>query len=95
MAILDSDRKILPIFDIQVTLMLLTKFQVNWIFGSGEEAKIDFQDGGHGGHFGFPIETILAIFDQSVTLMLPIKFEVNWPFNQEKKRKNRFARWRL
>ena len=41
--------------------------------------KIDFQDGGHGGHFGFPIGTILAIFDLQVTPMLPIKYRVNWP----------------
>ena len=27
--------------------MLPTKFQVNWPFVSGEEAKTDFQDGGH------------------------------------------------
>ena len=25
--------------------------------------KIDFQEGGHGGHHGFPIGTILTIFD--------------------------------
>ena len=102
-----------------------TMFQVNWTFGSGEEAKnrfsrwmpswisdrnnfsyflstshpdvsyqvtsqsalrirkrskkIDFQDGRHGGHHGFPIVTILAIFDLQVTLMLPTKFQVNWP----------------
>ena len=41
--------------------------------------KIDFQDGGHGGHLGFPIGTILAIFDLQVTLMLPTKYRVNWP----------------
>ena len=52
---------ILAIFDLQVTSMLLTKFRVNWSVYSGEEAKIDFQDGGHGGHFGFQIGTILAI----------------------------------
>ena len=40
----------LAIFDQQVTLMILTKFQVNWPLG-------------HGGHFGFPVGTILAIFD--------------------------------
>ena len=56
--------------------MLPTKFRVNWPFSSGEEAKIDFQDGCHGGHFGFPIGTILAIFDLQVTLMLPTKFGV-------------------
>ena len=43
--------------------MLPSKFGVKWPFGSGEEAKRDFQDGCHGGHLGFPIGTILAIFD--------------------------------
>ena len=33
---------ILAIFDLQVTLMLLTKFCVNWPLGSGEEAKNRF-----------------------------------------------------
>ena len=70
---------ILAIFDLQVTLMLASKFGVNWTFGSGEEAKIDFQDGGHGGHLGFPIGMILAIFDLQVTPMLPTKYQVNWP----------------
>ena len=36
---------ILPIFDLQVSLMLPTKFQVKWSFGTGEKAKIYFQDG--------------------------------------------------
>ena len=53
---------ILAIFDLQVTPVLPTKFRVNWPFSSGE-AKIDFQDGCHGGLLGFPIGTILAIFD--------------------------------
>ena len=51
--------------------MLPSKFGVNWPFGSEEaiglsvqkKQKIDFQDGCHGGHLGFPIGTILAIFD--------------------------------
>ena len=55
------------------------KFQVNWPLGSGEEAKIDFQDGHHGGHLGFPIGTILTSFDLQVTPMLPTKFRVHWP----------------
>ena len=38
--------------------MFPTKFQVNWPFSSGEEAKIDFKDGCHGGHLVFPIGTI-------------------------------------
>ena len=33
---------ILAIFDLQVTLMLPTKFGVNWPFSSGEEAKNRF-----------------------------------------------------
>ena len=35
-------KKILAIFDLQVTLMTLTKFQVNYPFGSGEETKKRF-----------------------------------------------------
>ena len=42
--------------------------------------KIDFQDGGHGGHFRFSIGTILAIFDIQVTPVPPSKFGVDWPF---------------
>ena len=48
---------VLAIFDLQVTLMLPTKFQDNWPFGSGEEAKMDFQDGGH---LGLLIKTTAA-----------------------------------
>ena len=33
---------ILAIFDLQVTSMTLTKFQVNWPFGSGDDAKNKF-----------------------------------------------------
>ena len=49
-----SNRIDLSYFDLQVTGMLPTKFRVSWPFGSGEEAKIDFQDGRHGDHLGFP-----------------------------------------
>ena len=35
-------RMILASFDLQVTSMILTKFQVNWPSGSGEEAKNRF-----------------------------------------------------
>ena len=54
---------ILAIFDLKITLMLTTQFEVNKPFGSGEEVKNTFQDGRHSGHLGFPIGTILAIFD--------------------------------
>ena len=58
-----------------------------------KKRRIDFQDGGHGGHLGFPIGTILAIFDLQVTLMVPSKFGVNWPFGSGEEAKNRFSRW--
>ena len=74
--------------------MLPTKFRVNWPFSSGEEGKIDFQDGCHGGHLGYPIGTILAIFDLQVTPMSPTKFGVNWPFGAGEEAKYRFSRWR-
>ena len=48
--------------------------------------KKEFQDGHHGGHLGFPIQTILAILDLQVTPMLPTKFRVKWSV-QEKKQK--------
>ena len=80
---------ILAIFDLQVTGTLPTKFQVNWLFGSGEEVKNRFQDGGH---LGFPIGTILAIFHLQLTLMLPTKFQVNWPFGSGEEENNRFSR---
>ena len=88
---------ILAIFDLQVTLMLPTKFGPLESIGLSvqeKERKIDFQDGGHGGHLGFPIGTILAIFNLQVTLMLPSKFGVNWPFGSGEEAKNRFSRWR-
>ena len=59
-----------------------------------KKRKIDFQDGGHGGHLGFPIGTILAIFDLQVTLIVPSKFGVNWLFGSGEEAKNRFSRWR-
>ena len=75
---------LLDIFDLQITPKLPTKFQVNWLFGSREEAKIDFQ----AGHLEFPIGTILAIFDLQVTPMLPTKFQVKWPFDSGEEAKN-------
>ena len=62
---------ILAIFNLQVTLMLPSKFGVKWPFSSGEEAKNWFSRWRPWRHLGFPIGTILAIFDLQVTLMLP------------------------
>ena len=50
-----------------------------------KKRKIDFQDGDHGGHLGFPIGTILATFDLQVTLMLSTKFRVNWHLGKKRK----------
>ena len=58
-----------------------------------KKRKINFQDGGHGSHLGFPIGTILAIFDLQVTPMLPSKFGVDWPFGSGEETKIRFSRW--
>ena len=66
---------ILAISDLQVTLMILTKFQVNWPFGSGE-VKNRFSRWPHG-YLEFPIGMIIAFFDLQVTPMLPTKFQVN------------------
>ena len=55
--------------------------------------KIDFQDGDHGGHLGFPIRTILATFDLQVTPMLPTKFRVNWHLGLGEEAKKRLSRW--
>ena len=73
--------------------MLPTKFGISWPFGQEKKRKIDFQDGCHGGHLGFPISMILAIFDLQVTQMLPSKFGVNWPLGSGEEVKNRFSRW--
>ena len=54
-----------------------------------KKRKIEFQDGGHGGHLGFPIRMNLAIFDLQVTPMLANKFQVNWPFCSGEEAKNR------
>ena len=51
--------------------------------------KIDFQDGGHRGHFGFPISTSLDIFYLQVTPMLTTKFQVNWPFQFRRSKKKK------
>ena len=47
--------------------------------------KIDFQDGGHGGHLGFQIGKILDIFDLHVALIFLTKFRVSWPFGSGEK----------
>ena len=67
--------------------MLPSKFGVNWSFGSGVEAIIDFQDGCHGSHLGFPIGKILAIFIYKSPQCFLASLESNGLSVQEKKRK--------
>ena len=84
----------LAIFDLQVNPMLPTKLESIGL-SVQEKRKVDFQDGGHGGHLGFPIGMTLAIFDLQVTPMLPTKFGVNRSFGSGEVTKSRFSRWRL
>ena len=84
----------LAIFDLQMTLMLSTKFRDNWPVGSGEEAQ-----------HTFPRQQpwrLSWISDQNdfsyffylqVTPMLPTKYRVNWPFSSGQKVNNGFSRW--
>ena len=81
-------------FYLQVTLILLTKFQVNWSLSSKKKFNIDFHDGGCSGHLGFPIETILDIFDLQTAPILPTKFWDNWPFGSREEAQDKFSRWR-
>ena len=71
----------------------LPNFKSIGLWVQEKKQKIDFQDGRHGRHLGFPIRMISAVFDLQVTPMLPTKFQVNWPFGSGGGAKNRFSRW--
>ena len=58
-----------------------------------KKRKIDFQNGRHDGHLGFPTGTILASFNLQVISMLPTKLQVKWPFGSVEEAKNRFPSW--
>ena len=81
-------KRFFAISDLQVKLMLPTKFQAKWLFGSGGEAKINFQERHEGGHFGLLIGKVLSIFDLQITLMFPTKFQVNCSFGSGEEAKN-------
>ena len=55
-----------------------------------KKRKIDFYDGGHGGHLGFYIGTFLAIFALQDIPMLPTQFQVNWLLGSGEEEKNIF-----
>ena len=66
----------IAIFVLEVILLLqCVSIQMTQWFGV-EKSKIGFQDGGYGGHFGFPIGTILAIFHLHVNLLQHEIFKV-------------------
>ena len=50
-----SNQNNLSYFNLLVTPMLHIKFQNKWPSIQEKKRKIDFQDGGHGGHLVFPI----------------------------------------
>ena len=83
---------ILAIFDLQVAIILPTKFCINWLFSSREEMQNRFSKWQPLRHLEFLIGTILAIFDLHVTPILLTKFQVNWPFGSEEAQK-RFSRY--
>ena len=53
-----------------------------------------FQNGGYGGHFGFPIGMILAIFNLHVNLLLRCKFQLYSPCDLQAVQ-NKFSIWWL
>ena len=57
------DRYDFSYFDLLSPRCFLPSLESTGLSVQEKKRKIDFQDGGHGGHLGFPIGTILAIFD--------------------------------
>ena len=83
---------ILTVLDLKSSWYFISSFESTGLSVQENKRKIDFQDGGHGSHLGFPIGKILSIFDLLVTPMLPTKFYVSCPFGSGDV-KNRFSRW--
>ena len=83
---------ILAIFDLQSLKCFLASLESIGLTVQEKKQKIDFQDGCHGSHIGFPIGTIFAIFGLQVIPMLPSKFGGNWPFGLGEEAKNTFKR---
>ena len=73
-------RTILAIFDLQVTPMLPTKFQINLPFGSGEEVKNRFSRWQPWQPSWISDQKCFSYCYQQVTPMLPSVFQVKWPF---------------
>ena len=73
--------------------MLLTKFRVNWPFGSRGEAKNRFLKWPPWWPSWISDWNDLSHFNLQVTLMIPTKFQVSWPFGSGEEAKNRSSRW--
>ena len=64
--------------------MLPYEFQINWPFGSGEQRKIDFQDGCQGGQLGFLIQNNFNYFwSKYKSPQCFLQFQVNWLLRQK------------
>ena len=87
-------RKILAVFDLQVTTtMLPIEFRVNWLFSLGEEAKNRFSRWLPGWPSWISDRNDFCYFYVQVTPMLPTAFRVNWPDSSGEEAKNRFPIW--
>ena len=79
------------IFDLQVAPITPTRFRVNWLFGSEEEARNRFSR-------WRPSWTSnrndFRRFLTTRTPILSIRFQVNWPFGSGEEAQNRFPRRR-
>ena len=67
--------------------MLPTKFQVNGLFVSEEDAKNKFSRWPPRWPSWNPDRNDLSYFDLQATLMFPTKFQVHWPFGSREEAK--------
>ena len=81
---------ILVIFELQDTLILSTRFQVNWPFGSEEEALNTFSRGRSWRASWTSDRKDLAIFNLKLVPIRPTSFRVDWPFGSGEEVQNRF-----
>ena len=75
---------ILAIFDLQVSLILPTKFKANWPFSLGVDFRNRFSRWQPWRTSWISNQNNFSYFWSTSTPVLPIKFRVNWPFLQEK-----------
>ena len=81
------------VFIYKLPRYFLSSFESIGLSVQGKKSKIDFQDGDHGSHFGFPMRIILTTFDLQISPVLLTKVWVNWPLGSGEKAQNRFSTW--